>query len=206
VAVYAYVRVSTERQSLEAQLGAIEEYCRERGIELAKVFRDEAISGARNPLERPGFKELWRVLREGDVLIVPELSRLGRSLKDIVLLASELKDRGVKLVSIKEGITPDNELQYNIMIGLFGILAEVERQLIRERTREGLLAARRRGKRLGRPPKVDKQKLLILLKRGMRPREIAEILGVSVRTVYSNIERLKRAGLVEREERWVVKV
>lgn len=92
------------------------------------------------------------------------------------------------------------------MIGLFGILAEIERQLIIERTKEGLAAARQKGKKLGRPRKVDPNKLLTLLKKGLKPKEIGEILGVNVRTIYANIERLKKAGIIEREERWIVKV
>jgi len=205
--VYAYVRVSTEKQDIQVQKSAILEWGEKNNIKIDNWIEDEAISGSMPPLKRPGFSTLWKLLKKGDTLVVFDLSRLGRSLRDIVFIASELRERGVKLISLKEGLDPKaNELQYTITIGVLGLLAEIERQLIRERTKAGLMRARERGKKIGRPPKVDRQKLIKLLKRGLRPREIAEILGVSVRTVYSNIDRLRKAGVVEREERWIVKV
>lgn len=203
--VYAYLRVSTRKQEIAVQRRAIEEWASRNGISIDEWFEDEATSGGVPPLKRPGFSRLWERLKPGDTLVVFELSRLGRSLRDIVLLASELKERNVQLISIKEGIDPSNELAYTLTIGLLGILAEVERQLIRERTKAGMAAAKARGKHVGRPPKVDPSKVLALLKRGLKPREIADILGVSPSTVYSCIRRLRKAGLVERKEEWVVK-
>jgi len=166
---------------------------------------DPAISGAVPPLKRPHFSQLWAKLQKGDTLIVFELSRLGRSLRDIVFLTSELQAKGVRLISIKEGLTPENEFQYTIMVGLLGILAEVERKLISERTKAGMLRAKAAGKQIGAKPKVDTQKLITLLRKGLRPAEIAQVLGVSKSTVYAAIRRLQKAGLIEHKEEWAVK-
>jgi len=204
--VYAYLRVSTEKQDLGAQKEAIMNWALKNNLTIDEFFEDEAVSGAKSPFKRPGFKKLWEKLRPGDTLIVFELSRLGRSLRDIVFLTDELRKRGVRLVSIKENLDPSNEMQYTIMIGVLGLLAEIERQLIRERTKAGIERAKKEGKRIGRPPKIDTEKLLMLLRKGLRPKEIADILGVSVRTVYSAIQRLKKAGLVERQEKWLVRI
>jgi len=205
VTVFAYLRVSTEEQTVESQRRAIEDWAARSGLRIDEFVEDPATSGAVPPLKRPGFSQLWARLREGDTLVVFELSRLGRSLRDIVFISSELRARGVRLVSIKEGITPESELQYTIMIGLLGILAEVERKLISERTKAGMMRAKAQGKRIGAQPKVDPAKLMTLMKRGLRPPEIAQILGVSRSTVYAALRRLRAAGLVERREEWIVK-
>lgn len=205
---YAYLRVSTKKQTIENQKLAVMDWAMKRGIPLPaeNIYYDEAISGGISPKDRPGFKALWEKLQPGDYLIVPELSRLGRSLRDIVVIVDELKKKDIKLIAIKEGLDPDtNKMFYNIALAIFGALAETERELIRERTREGLARARAEGKQLGRPRKVDDAKILTLLRRGLKPREIADVLGVSRNTVYSAIKRLKKAGLIEKKEYYVVK-
>jgi len=205
---YAYLRVSTEKQTIENQKLAVMDWAMKRGITLPaeNIFYDEAVSGAVNPLQRPGFKALWEKLQPGDYLIVPELSRLGRSLRDIVVIVDELKKRDIKLTAIKEGLDPDtNQMFYSVALAIFGALAEVERELIRERTKEGLARARAQGKKLGRPYKIDYDKVLKLLEKGLKPKEVADILGVSRSTVYSAIKRLKKKGLIEKKEVYIVR-
>ena len=205
---YAYLRVSTKKQTIENQKLAVMDWAMKRGIHLPaeNIYYDEATSGGIHPMDRPGFKELWGKLQPGDYLIVPELSRLGRSLRDIIVIVDELRKKGVKVIFIKEGLDPDtNQMVYNISLALFGTLAEVERELIRERTKEGLARARAEGKHIGRPYKVDYDKILKLLEKGLKPREIADILGVSRNTIYSAIKRLRKAGLIEKKEYYVVK-
>jgi len=204
--VYAYVRVSTKKQDVESQKKAIEEWAAKHNLRIDRFFEDDATSGVVPPKKRPGFSKLWETLQPGDTLIVFELSRLGRSLKDIVFLAEELRERGVTLISIKEGIDPkQNPLHYKITIALMGIFAELERELIKERTKAGMAKAKAEGKHIGRPRKLDPAKVLTLLKKGLKPSEIAGILGVSKFTVYSCLRRLREAGIVEKREEWVVK-
>jgi len=203
--IFAYLRVSTDKQTTESQKAAILEWARRNNVVIDEFVEEPDTSGAIPPLQREKFRQLWGRLKKGDTLVVFELSRLGRSLRDIVLIASELQKRGVRLVSLKENITPENELQYTITIGVLGILAEIERHLISERTKAGMLRAKQEGKRIGATPKVDEQKLLTLLERGLRPAEIADILGVSKSAVYFHIRRLQQLGLLEHRDVWIVK-
>ena len=136
-----YARVSTEDQTLNLQLDAL------HGAGCEKVFTDTA-SGAR--VERPGLGEALAYVRAGDALVVWRLDRLGRSLKALIELLTQLRERGVGFASLTEQIdttTPGGTLIFHV----FGALAEFERDLIRERTTAGLAAARARGRKGGRP-------------------------------------------------------
>ena len=136
-----YARVSTEDQTLALQKDALEK------IGCSKIFTD-VISGATT--ERPGLSEAMSYIREGDSLVVWKLDRLGRSLKHLIDTISELNTRNIGFKSITENIdttTSGGKLIFHI----FGALAEFERDIIRERTKAGLAAARARGRTGGRP-------------------------------------------------------
>jgi DNA invertase Pin-like site-specific DNA recombinase len=151
MALIGYARVSTQEQHLRLQQDALESAgCR-------KIFTDTA-SGAK--AERRGLEEALNCLREGDVLVVWRLDRLGRSLKDLIERLTGLNTRNIGFKSLTENIdttTPGGKLIFHI----FGALAEFEQDLIRERTNAGLSAARARGKRGGRPksPLSEERKL-----------------------------------------------
>jgi DNA invertase Pin-like site-specific DNA recombinase len=172
-----YARVSTEDQSLDLQLDAL----RQAGCE--RVFTDKA-SAART--QRPGLSEARSHLREGDVLVVWKLDRLGRSVKGLIDLVSELAEENVQFCSLTDGIdttTPYGRFFFHMMASL----AQMERELIAERTKAGLDAARKRGRLIGRkrrmtPGKVESAKQL--LDGGIPPREVAKNLGVSIPTLY----------------------
>jgi DNA invertase Pin-like site-specific DNA recombinase len=172
-----YARVSTADQSLELQLDAL----RQAGCE--RVFTDKA-SAARTP--RHGLSAAQSHLREGDSLVVWKLDRLGRSVKGLVDLVGELAQQGVQFRSLTDGIdttTPHGRFFFHMMASL----AQMERELIAERTKAGLDAARRRGRMVGRkrrmtPSKIESAKRL--LGGGMSPREVAQNLGVSIPTLY----------------------
>ena len=136
-----YARVSTKDQSLQSQIDALKQAACE------KVY-SEIVSGAKT--QRPVLDELLSHLRQGDVLVIYKLDRLGRSLKHIVTLTHELMEREIGLISLSDPMdttTPQGRLICNI----FAALAEFERELIRERTQAGLSAARTRGRKGGRP-------------------------------------------------------
>ncbi len=138
---FGYARVSTPDQSLALQMDALKQAACD------KVF-SEVASGAKT--ERPVFEALLKHLRQGDVLVGWKLDRLGRSLKHIVTLTNELMEQQIGLVSLRDPIditTPQGRLICHI----FAALAEFERDLIRERTQAGLLAARARGRKGGCP-------------------------------------------------------
>jgi len=141
-----YARVSTADQSLDLQVDALKK------AQCDEVFREVA-SGAKTA--RPVLEDLLKRLRQGDVLVIWKLDRLGRSLKHIVTLTNELMERKIGLISLNDPIDTTTP-QGRLMCNLFASLAEFERDLIRERTAAGLLAARARGRRGGRPKGLSK--------------------------------------------------
>ena len=172
-----YARVSTEDQHLTLQLDAL----KEGGC--TRTFTDK-IGGAR--ADRPGLNEALSHLRVGDTLVVWKLDRLGRSVKGLVDLVNTLETRGVHFRSLTDGIdtkTPAGRFFFHIMASL----AQMERELIVERTRAGLAAARKLGRIGGRKRRMTDNKIKAarrLLTGGTPPRDVAENLGVSVPTLY----------------------
>ena len=173
-----YARVSTSDQNLDLQNDALQAAGCER------LFTD-TVSGARG--ERPGLTAALKECRSGDTLVVWKLDRLGRSLPHLVETVRDLSVRGVGFKSLQEQIdttTSSGKLIFHI----FASLAEFERDLIRERTNAGLIAARARGRNGGRPRGVDqkKQQAALALKQDTQRsvREICEIVGISRNTYY----------------------
>ena len=145
-----YARVSTHEQELGLQLDAL------RAAGCKRIFEDRGVSGTKTA--RPGLDDLVRFVREGDVLVVYKLDRLGRSMGHLLALVAELEARGVGFRSLTENIdttTPGGRLVFH----LFGALAQFERDLIVERTRAGLAAALARGRKGGRPKSISPAKL-----------------------------------------------
>ena len=156
-------------------------------------FIEISVSSRRSPQER-GLDAMLEKLAAGDRLIVSELSRLGRSVGQIIILVNELVRRGVAFTAVKENIVLDGQkqdLQGKVMVTLFGLFAEIERDLISERTKSGLAAARARGKRLGRPPGTFSSRL-----DGRRP-EIEHLLSLKVsKASIAKIMGVSRSALV----------
>lgn len=175
-----YARVSTPEQDLAPQLVALNE----AGCE--KVFSDKA-SGAK--ANRAGLTDALSHAREGDILVVWKLDRLGRTMKGLVDLAAELAERKVGLRSITDGIDTAGtagKLVFHIMAAM----AEMERDLVRERTTAALIVARREGRVGGRKTVMTPKRLEAarkLLASGMSAREIAPTIGVSVATLYRHL-------------------
>jgi DNA invertase Pin-like site-specific DNA recombinase len=143
-----YARVPTQDQTLNLQKDALKK------IGCKKIFTDTA-SGAKQ--ERKGLEEVQNFLREGDTLVVWRLDRLGRSLKHLIETITELNNRNIGFKSLTENIdttTSGGKLVFHI----FGALAEFERDIIRERTQAGLIAARARGRKGGRPKALTQKK------------------------------------------------
>ena len=145
-----YARCSTDRQELDAQLHQLRDYARRRGVR-AVEYTDAAVSGAK--ASRPGLDALMAACRRREVgaVVVTRLDRLGRSSAHLAALAEEFRALGVSLVVLDLALdtaTPQGAL----VLGVLAQVAQFERELIRERVRDGLAQARRRGTRLGRPP------------------------------------------------------
>ena len=173
-----YVRVSTGEQNTDLQEDALKK------AECDKIFKDTA-SGAKT--DRPGLEEALAFLREGDTLVVWKLDRLGRSLKHLIEVVNELYDRGSYFKRLQENIDT-NSSGGKLIFHIFGALAEFERDIIRERTRAGLEAARARGRVGGRPKKLDDKKVALaksmMADHSNSIADICDTLGISKATLY----------------------
>ena len=197
----AFLRVSTRSQDLANQKLAILDYAQQKQFTVDRFIELQSSSLKVRHKERVG--ELLDLLKAGDRLIVSELSRLGRSLGQVIQIVDTLVHRKVRFTAVKEGITFEGkqDLQTKVMIALFGLFAEVERDLISERTKEGLVAARAAGKMLGRPKgtrgktKLDgkEQDILQLLSKDVSLASIAKIMDVSRTALYHFIKTRKIA-------------
>lgn len=175
---YGYARVSTDDQNADLQKAAL----RKAGCE--KILTDDGLSGATT--KRPALLRCLKALKRGDTLTVWKLDRLGRSLRDLIAMLDDLKHRGVKFHSLTEAIdteTPTGRAMWQMI----GVLAELERSLIAERTKAGVAAARVRGVKFGRKPKLTRQQITQarkLIAQGERPEDVAASFHVGRTTLY----------------------
>ncbi len=182
--VALYARVSTEDQHPEAQLGPLREYAARRGAE-AVEYVDQGVSGRAN--SRPALDAMLAAARrrELDAIAVVRLDRLARSLAHMAALGEELQALGVELVSLTEGIDTSTPMG-RALFGMCGVFAQLEADLVRERTKAGLAAARRRGRYPGRPRALDARGLRRARRMrdaGKSIRHISDVLGVGRSTV-----------------------
>ena len=195
----AYLRVSTGRQDINRQKLAVLAYAHTHRV-IVDAFMETQHSSQR-AMQRAELLQMIEALQPGDRLIVSELSRLGRSLSQILQIIDRLRQKEVRLVVIKEAIRFEgrHNIQTKAMIALFGLFAEVERDLIAERTKEGLAAAKARGQRLGRPQgalstsKLDGKAgdIRSLLQKHVSKASIARIMDVSQTTLQHFIRTRK---------------
>jgi len=154
-----YIRVSTEQQDINNQKFELYEYAKKHSLNIDNFIEIE-VSSRKSTKERK-IDELLENLKEGDTLIVSEISRLGRSVGQIISIIDSLIKKNVKFNAIKESIKVNGkqDIQTKTMVTMFGLFAEIERDLISDRTKQGLAAAKKKGKLLGRPKGTGKSKL-----------------------------------------------
>lgn len=188
--IYAYIRVSTETQTVENQKIVIKKWAENSNKKISR-WVSETKSGTVKP-EKRKLGELLSKVKNGDVIIVTELSRFGRSLTIIFNILQDLLEKGVGVIAIKEGYELTNSLVAKVLAFAFGISAEIERQMISERTKAGLIRAKQNGKQIGRRKgqknksyKLDKHSraIKLLFKNGASIRMIAIKYGVKWETV-----------------------
>jgi len=181
--ILGYARVSTLDQNVDLQRDALAKAGAER------IFEDK-ISGALKAADRPALAECLSHLREGDTLVVWKLDRLGRSIGGLIELVGELRERKVEFRSITDGIdtsTPAGRFMFHVLAAL----AEMERDLIRERTRAGLAAARARGRAGGRRKSLSADQVRLarhMMNGGGSVDEIARTFRVSRATLYRSVK------------------
>ena len=196
--VYGYIRVSTVHQNLENQQLEIQKFARQKGIKVDKWI-EEKISGTKKPESRRLGRELMNQSKAGDLIICTEISRFGRSLIMIMNILQYFLERDIKVWTIKDGYRLGDDIQSKVLAFAFGLSADIERQLISERTKQGLRRARLEGKQIGRRQgrKSDYYKLSEYddyirqeLIYGRSKQSLAEELGVSWSTLNKHLTRI----------------
>jgi len=192
VAIYARVSTSNHGQDPNVQTRELREYCERRGLEIVGEYVDSGISGAKE--RRPQLDRLMSDCRRRrlDAVFVYRYDRFARSLRHLVNALEEFRALGIDFISLHEGVdtsTPNGRLVF----GIFASIAEFERELIRDRVKSGIAAAKSKGKKLGRPRVVvDASQIARLRASGASWPSIARQLGVSVGTVYQTARSLSK--------------
>ena len=196
--VYGYIRVSTGHQNLENQQLEIQKFAKSKGIHIDRGI-EEKISGTKKPENRKLGKEIMEEGKAGDLIICTEISRFGRSLIMIMNVLQFFLERNIKVWTIKDNYRLGDDIQSKVIAFAFGLSAEIERQLISERTKQGIHRARLEGKQIGRKVgrKSDYYKLseyddyikkeLIL---GRSKQSLADELGVTWATLNKHLTRI----------------
>jgi DNA invertase Pin-like site-specific DNA recombinase len=207
--IVVYLRTSTLHQNLESQKVGILSYANTHSLKIDE-FREFQTSSKKS-LERRGIEELLNDLNEGDTLLVAEISRLGRSVSELLNIVTELTKKGVILVSIKENIVLDKKnmsMNAKIMVTLFSLMADIDNSLRSERISEGLERRKREGGKVGRPKnslsdsKLDphQEQIIDLLEKKVSQASIAKIFGVNRGTLINYIRSRKLLPKMKKPE------
>lgn len=193
-----YIRVSSNKQTFEHQRFEIENFAKREGTKI-DTWIGETIS-SRKALEKRKLGELLNNLQENDILITCEISRLGRSLLEVMKILETCLNKNCQVWTLKENYRLGNDIQSKVLAFAFGLAAEIERNLISQRTKSSLANIKASGKKLGRPFAAESKKLKLskntkklktLWKKGVSKAAIARILGVHRSTVRHFIDRLE---------------
>jgi len=185
--VVIYTRVSTLDQTIDNQLIELRDHCSRMGWEIVKEYSDEGLSGTLSRDKRPALNSLIKdaYRKRFDSVVCWDISRIGRSMKELILFLSDMKDRRIGICSVRQGFDTSTSMG-EIMFQFVGILSSWEREMIRERTLAGLERAKREGKTLGRRKVTNDTmtaKIIELRNDKKSIREIASEVGVSRGTV-----------------------
>ncbi|MFN8309237.1 MAG: master DNA invertase Mpi family serine-type recombinase [Chitinophagales bacterium] len=200
--IYGYIRVSTDKQTVENQRYEINQFC-QSNVYVVDKWIEETISGAKNLHDRK-LGKLLKKMRKGDILICSELSRLGRNLLMIMGILNECMNRDIQVWTIKDNYRLGSDINSKVLAFAFGLSAEIERNLISQRTKEALARKKAEGVILGRPKgrkstatklTGQEKKIQELLDKKVSYSAIGRILGVHRLTVSAFVkERLKLAA------------
>ncbi|MDC1164007.1 recombinase family protein [Gammaproteobacteria bacterium] len=192
-----YSRVSTNEQTVENQLRVLREVAEKRGLEVVREISDEGISGAKGRNERPGFDELIKgsVKNQWDIILVWDVSRLGRSLKHLVSFLEDIQSAHCDMYIHQSGIDTSTA-SGKMMFGMLSVFSEFERSMIRERVIAGQQRAKSEGKHIGRPTNVNDgiiNAVYQLRQNNVSISRIAKDLQIGVGTVYKILDMDKVA-------------
>ena len=192
--VAIYTRVSTLDQTIDNQLIELRDHCSKMGWEIVKEYADEGLSGTLSRDKRPALNALIKdaYRKRFDSVICWDISRIGRSMKELVLFLSDMKDRDIGICSVRQGFDTSTTMG-EIMFQFVGILSSWEREMIRERTLAGLERAKSQGKTLGRRKVTNDTmtaKIIELRSAKKSLQEIASEVGVSIATVHRQLKKV----------------
>lgn len=211
--IYGYLRVSSDEQDVNSQKQGVVKFADEHNMPIDKFITDEGVSGGKDPDKR-NLGPLLKLINEGDVIICSEISRLGRDLYMVMDILHFCMERKAVIYTVKDKFVLGNDIQSKVLAFAFGLSAEIERQMIRQRTKEGLRLRVKMGVLVGRPlgsyieePLAldEKQKALLIeqYKWGVPTRRIAENFKVDRITVDRWLHRwgIKHSKFIERQEK-----
>ena len=197
MAVIGYIRVSSKKQTLEHQKFEIQKFAKNQKMKIDR-WVEESIS-SRKSLNKRKLGTLLGELKERDILIACEISRLGRSLLEVMRILETCLNKNCQVWTLKENYRLGNDIQSKVMAFAFGLSAEIERNLISQRTKSSLENVKAKGKRLGRPFSAQSKKLKLspntqkiknLWEKDVSIAQIARIVGVQRMTVYRFVQRM----------------
>ena len=197
--VYGYLRVSSDEQDVNSQKQGVEMFAKTRGWVIQEYISDEGVSGGKDPDKRK-LGPLLKKLKKDDIVIASEISRLGRDLYMVMDILHFCMKTECKIYTVKDNFALDDNIQSKVLAFAFGLAAEIERQMIRQRTREGLRLRMKMGVLLGRPIGATnseeaqkyiewKSRLQQMVEWQMGPRQIAAVIGCDRNTVNRLVQR-----------------
>ena len=196
--IYGYIRKSTEKQEFKHMEFEIEQYANKHNFTINKWI-EETVS-SRKPLNQRKLGLLLESLSNQDTVITTEISRLGRSLLEVMSILQFCLNKGCKIITIKENYQLGNDIQSQILAFAFGLAAQIERDLISQRTKSSLASKKEQGIKLGRPIgakskhlklSANFEKIKNLLSCGVSKNKISKIMGVQYMTLYRFIKNMK---------------
>ncbi|MBS6472630.1 MAG: recombinase family protein [Acetobacter sp.] len=195
--VYGYLRVSTDKQDCDNQKIGVEDLAKKQGVPIESWIIDDGVSGIKEPEKRKLGKLLKRI-KSGDVIICSELSRLGRRLFMVISILEHCMKIGAKVLTVKDGYELGDNVQSKILAFAFGLVAELEREMISKRTKEALQRRKMNGQAIGRMKGAKNKrhvldgkedKIIALLNAGVAKTKIAKDLKISNGTLYDFIKK-----------------
>lgn len=211
--IYGYLRVSSDEQDVNSQKQGVVKFAEEHHMPIDKFITDEGVSGGKDPDKR-NLGPLLKLINEGDVIICSEISRLGRDLYMVMDILHFCMERKAVIYTVKDKFVLGDDIQSKVLAFAFGLSAEIERQMIRQRTKEGLRLRVKMGVLVGRPLGAyveeplaldEKQKALLIeqYKWGVPERRLAENFDVDRNTIARWLHRwgIKPSKFIERQEK-----
>ena len=187
--VYGYIRVSTDRQTVENQRFEIKRFCKDNNLQVDRWI-SETSSGTKE-VDKRRLGKLLKGVREGDIIICSEISRLGRSLFMIMSVLNRCMEIGAKVWTVKDNYRLGDDITSKVLAFAFGISAEIERKLISQRTKEALARKKSEGVKLGRPKGPGKRlldgkekQIKAMLDAGLSKVQVAKVYGIHVSTLH----------------------